>query len=58
MKPYEATPSDLIDMGIHGLEELVKELQGKWPGMSHEQRREFRAIGMSILTDESHERAA
>ncbi len=46
------TDSDLIDMSLWSLREHCRELVGKYGQMTPEQRREFREIAMSILTDE------
>lgn len=58
MNLYQPTKADLLDMSLANFQQHAAELLGKWLEMTPDQKREFRAIGMSILTDESHERAA
>jgi hypothetical protein len=51
------TDTDLIDMGLWGLNEQAKELLGKWDRMTPAQRREFREIALSVLTEQKQEAA-
>ncbi len=54
---YIPSKADLLDMSLANFQQHVVELLSKWPEMTPAQRKEFREIGMSILTDEKREAA-
>lgn len=57
MSHYTPNRSELNEMSIASLESHVQDLLGKYAELSPEQRRELRAIGMAILTNEKREAA-
>lgn len=54
---YFPNDSELLEMSLASFQHHMADLLSKYGQMTAEQRREFRAIGMSILTDEKQEAA-